>query len=42
MDVRLFDLYYDTYGPGAVKIEFGYGSVNPKTWGIAPETKKRR
>lgn len=43
-DVRLFDLYYDTYGPGAVqKIEFGYGSVNPKTWGYeAPETKKRR
>jgi hypothetical protein len=43
-DVRLFDLYYDTYGPGAVqKIEFGFGSVNPKTWGYeAPETKKRR
>ena len=43
-DVRLFDLYYDTYGPGAVqKIEFGYGSVNPKTWGYeAPETKKRK
>ena len=43
-DVRLFDLYYDTYGPGAVqKIEFGYGSVNPKTWGYEPpETKKRR
>ena len=43
-DVRLFDLYYDTYGPGAVqKIEFGFGSVNPKTWGYEPpETKKRR
>ena len=43
-DVRLFDLYYDTYGPGSVqKIEFGYGSVNPKTWGYeAPQTKKRK
>ena len=32
--VSIFDMYYDRYGPGAVKsIDFGYGSVNPKMWG---------
>ena len=42
--VRIFDMYYDKYGPGAVqKIDFGYGRTNPKLWGIKqPEKKKRR
>lgn len=42
--VRIFDMYYDKYGPGAVKkIDFGYGRANPKLWGIKqPEKKKRK
>ncbi len=32
--VRIFDMYYDKYGPGSIqKIDFGYGRVNPKLWG---------
>ena len=42
--VRIFDMYYDKYGPGAVqKIDFGYGRTNPKLWGYKqPEKKKKR
>jgi len=42
--IRIFDMYYDTYGPGTLKkIDFGYGRVNPKLWGYRqPEKKKRR
>jgi hypothetical protein len=43
--VRIFDLYYDKFGPGSVqKIDWGYGKVNPKLWGISEkkESKKRR
>jgi hypothetical protein len=42
--VRIFDLYYDKFGPGAVKkIDFGYGRTNPKIWGYkAPDKKKRK
>jgi len=42
--VRIFDLYYDKYGPGVVqKIDFGYGRTNPKLWGYKqPEKKKKR
>jgi hypothetical protein len=40
---KLFDLYYDMYGKGAVqKIDFGYGTVNPKLWGNKPKTEKKR
>ena len=29
--VRIFDMYYDKYGPGVIqKIDFGYGRTNPK------------
>jgi hypothetical protein len=42
--VRIFDMYYDRFGPGAIqKIDFGYGRTNPKLWGIKqPEKKKRK
>ena len=42
--VQLFDMYYDKYGKGAVqKIEFGYGTVNPKLWGYKkPDEKKKK
>jgi len=41
---KLFDMYYDRYGKGAVqKIDFGYGTVPPKLWGYKPkEDKKKR
>ena len=42
--VSLFDMYYDTYGAGAVQsIGYGYGTSNPKLWGNKKtETKKRK
>jgi hypothetical protein len=42
--VRIFDMYYDKYGPGVVKkIDFGYGRTNPKLWGYKqPDKKKKR
>jgi hypothetical protein len=42
--VSIFDFYYDKYGPGSVKrISWGYGKVNPRTWGYKqPEKKKKR
>lgn len=41
--VDLFDMYYDKYGPGAVrKIDFGYGTVKPKLWGYKPSEKKKK
>ena len=42
--VRIFDMYYDKYGPKSIKkIDFGYGRTNPKLWGYKqPEKKKRK
>ena len=42
--VKIFDLYYDKFGPGSVqKIDFGYGRVSPRLWGYkAPEGKKKK
>jgi hypothetical protein len=40
---RIFDLYYDKFGPGAIqKIDFGYGRTNPKLWGYKQPDKKKR
>ena len=40
---KLFDMYYDKYGKGAVqKIDFGYGRVNPKLWGNDKKEKKSK
>jgi len=41
--VRIFDLYYDKFGPGVIKnIIWGYGKTSPKLWGYKkPERKKR-
>ena len=39
---KLFDMYYDRYGKGAVqKIDFGYGTVPPKLWGYKPKEDKK-
>jgi hypothetical protein len=42
--VRIFDLYYDKFGPGSVQnIDWGYGRISPKLWGYkAPQKKKKR
>ena len=41
--VQLFDMYYDKYGPGSVqKIDFGFGTMNPKLWGNKPKKDKKR
>ena len=41
--VELFDMYYDKYGKGAVqKIDFGFGTVNPKLWGYKSKDKKKK
>ena len=41
--VRIFDMYYDKYGPGTVqKIDFGYGRISPKLWGYKQPEKKMR
>jgi hypothetical protein len=40
---KMFDMYYDRYGKGSVqKIDFGYGTVNPKLWGQKPKKEKKR
>ena len=42
--VNIFDMYYDKFGAGSiVSIEYGPGTVSPKTWGIpAPNKPKKR
>ena len=41
---NIFDMYYDKFGMGSiVSIEYGPGTVSPKTWGIpAPNKPKKR
>jgi hypothetical protein len=39
----MFDMYYDRYGKGSVqRIDFGYGSINPRLWGNKPKEQKKR
>ena len=41
--VKMFDMYYDRYGPGSVqKIDFGFGTVNPKLWGLKKKESKKK
>jgi len=41
--VNIFDMYYDNLGLVIRSIDFGYGRINPRIWGIqAPKTKKRK
>lgn len=41
--VRIFDMYYDKFGPGSVKkITWGYGKTNPKLWAYKKSEKKKR
>jgi hypothetical protein len=40
---KMFDMYYDRYGKGSVqRIDFGYGSINPKLWGNKPKKEKEK
>ena len=40
---KLFDMYWDKFRENLKSIDFGYGTINPKTWGYqAPKTKKRK
>jgi hypothetical protein len=38
--VNIFDLYYDRYG-SVKNISWGYGKVNPRTWGYKQPEKKK-
>jgi hypothetical protein len=41
--VRIFDMYYDKFGPGSVqKIDWGYGRVSPHNWGYKKSENKRK
>jgi len=41
--VRIFDLYYDRYGPNSLKrIDFGYGRTNQKLWGNKKSSDKNK
>ena len=41
--VSIFDFYYDRYGSNSIKsIEWGYGKVNPRSWGYKPKEAKKR
>ncbi len=41
--IKLFDMYWDKFRGNLKSIEFGFGTISPKTWGYqAPKTKKRK
>ena len=41
--VYVFDRYYDTYGPDALKaIDYGYGTIRPNLWNVKPPERKKR
>jgi hypothetical protein len=40
---NIFDLYFDTYGMGAVQsIDYGYGTVPPGQWGYKSPSKSKK
>jgi hypothetical protein len=39
---NIFDLYYDKVGNNIRRIDFGYGRMNPRLWGLPVVEKKRR
>ena len=39
---NIFDMYYDQYGKGLKRIEYGSGTINPTQWGYKKPEKKRR
>ncbi len=40
---NIFDLYFDTYGMGAVQsIDYGYGTVPPGQWGYKSSSKSKK
>ena len=42
---NIFDLYFDTYGMGAVQaIDYGFGTISPGQWGYKSpsDTKKKK
>jgi len=42
-EVRIFDMYWDKFRKNLLKIQFGFGRTNPKTWGYeAPKDKKKK
>ena len=41
--VNIFDMYYDKFGIGSiVSIEYGPGTVSPKTWGVPSPSKPKK
>jgi len=41
--VNIFDMYYDKFGSGSIiSIEYGPGTVSPKTWGVPVATKPKK
>jgi len=40
---RIFDMYWDKFSKNLLKIQFGFGRANPKTWGyVAPQSNKKK
>ena len=41
---NIFDLYFDTYGAGAVQaIDYGFGTISPGQWGYkSPSDSKKK
>lgn len=39
---NVFDLYYDKVGNNIRRIDYGYGRMNPRLWGLPVPEKQRR
>ncbi len=40
-EVKLFDMYYDTFGKGLIKFRWTKGTIKPKLWGYNPREKEK-